>query len=45
MSLKSGWCMDEVMYRDLDKEGYARRLHSNCKRLDCTCENHNEEPQ
>lgn len=45
MTLKSGWCIDEVMYRDLDKEPYARHLHNNCNRPTCSCENHNEESQ
>lgn len=43
MSLKSGWCMDEIMYRDLDNERYAAHLHSQCRSVNCPCENHTED--
>lgn len=44
MSLKSGWCMDEVQYRNLDNESYAAHLHTQCKSTNCPCPNHKEFP-
>lgn len=40
MSLKSGWCIDEVMYRDLGEDAYARHLHGKCNKDHCDCPNH-----
>jgi hypothetical protein len=40
VSLKSGWCIDEVMYMGLDKEAYAAHLHSQCNREVYDCPNH-----
>lgn len=40
MSLKGGHCLDEIMYRDLDDEVYARHLHSKCNHDGCDCPNH-----
>lgn len=40
MTLVSGWCLDEILYRDLDQHHYAQQLHDKCPIPHCTCPNH-----
>lgn len=38
---KSGWCMDEVVARDLDRPRTAATYHAACKTPEtCPCPNH-----
>lgn len=44
MSLKSGWCMDEVQYLDIDPD-YSAKLHDRCRSANCTCKNHDKDTE
>lgn len=42
MTLLSGFCLDEILARDLDKPASAERFHAKCTSENCTCAGHRE---